>query len=513
MPFTSLRINTARPSPILATSSMTGAAALQSEVPRLADFRFNEKTSLVTPAVVSGLVRALEFLVIAALGLAIKAVYVEIIDQTGELFYLAAALVAAGGGSALFQGLGLYDITAFRSVWWQLARLTLGWSVLFALLVTAAFFTKLGPDFSRVWLATWFATGAAALVTGRIILGFQVRRWANAGRFNRRVVIVGGGEDAHSLIAALEQQDGSDLRICGIFDDRGDDRVEQRIAGYPKLGRVADLADFGRRTRIDLLIVTLPLSAESRLQQLLKSMTVLPVDIRLTAHSSRLRFRPQAYSWIANVPFIDLADKPITGWAHVQKWLFDRIVAACALAVLSPVMVLVAAAIKLESKGPVLFRQKRYGLNNELVEVLKFRSMFTDRCDSNAVKLVTKADSRVTRVGRFIRKTSLDELPQLINVLYGTLSVVGPRPHALQAKAGNALYPDVVDGYFARHKVKPGVTGWAQVNGWRGETDTAEKILKRVEHDLYYIENWSVFLDLYIVLRTPLALLKSENAY
>jgi exopolysaccharide biosynthesis polyprenyl glycosylphosphotransferase len=213
------------------------------------------------------------------------------------------------------------------------------------------------------------------------------------------------------------------------------------------------------------------------------------------------------------VPFIDLADKPIKGWAFVQKWLFDKAVAIAALTVLAPVMVLVALAIKLESKGPVLFRQKRYGLNNELVEVLKFRSMFTDRCDSNAVQLVTKSDPRVTRVGRFIRKTSLDELPQLINVLYGTLSVVGPRPHALQAKAGNELYPDVVDGYFARHKVKPGVTGWAQINGWRGETDTAEKILKRVEHDLYYIENWSVFLDLYIVLRTPLALLKSENAY
>jgi Undecaprenyl-phosphate glucose phosphotransferase len=508
MPFHSLRTSIAVPAPALAS-----AAALQSEVPRLADFRFTEKTSLVAPSVVAGLVRGLEFLLIAALGLLIKHFYVEIEDQTGEIFYLVAVLAAAGGGSALFQLLGLYDVAAFRSVWWQLARLALGWSVLFALLVTAAFFTKLGPDFSRVWLATWFAAGAASLAAGRIVLGFQVRRWAKAGRFNRRVVIVGGGEDAQSLIAALEKQDGSDLRICGIFDDRCDGRVGDRVAGYPKLGRVGDLADFGRRTRIDLLIVTLPLSAENRLKQLLKSMTVLPVDVRLAAHTSSLRFRPQAYSWIANVPFIDLADKPITGWSNVQKWLFDKVVAICALTVLSPVMMLVAAAIKLESKGPVLFRQKRYGLNNELVEVLKFRSMFIDRCDSNAVKLVTKSDPRVTRVGRFIRKTSLDELPQLINVLHGTLSVVGPRPHALQAKAGDTLYPDVVDGYFARHKVKPGVTGWAQINGWRGETDTAEKILKRVEHDLYYIENWSVFLDLYIVLRTPLALLKSENAY
>ena len=494
-------------------SASVGAATLQSETPRLADFRFNEKTSLVSPAVVSGLVRAMEFLIVAVLGLVIKTLYVEEMEAAGHLAYFIVTVFAAGAGSVLFQLLGLYDVGAFRSVWWQLGRLTLGWSILFALIVTTAFFTKLGPDFSRVWLAAWFVTGAVCLVAGRILLGFKVRSWSKAGRFNRRVVIVGGGENARTLIEALEKQDGSDLRICGVFDDRGDDRVSGRICGYPKLGRIDDLVAFGRRTRIDLLIVTLPLSAEARIQKLLKALTILPVDVRLAANTARLRFRPQAYSWIANIPFIDLADKPIADWAHVQKWLFDKSVAVAALTLLAPVMMLVALAIKLESKGPVLFRQKRYGLNNELVEVLKFRSMYVERCDDDASTLVTRRDPRVTRVGRFIRKSSLDELPQLINVLMGTLSIVGPRPHALQAKAGNTLYPDVVDGYFARHKVKPGVTGWAQINGWRGETDTAEKILKRVEHDLYYIENWSVFLDLYIVLRTPIALARSENAY
>ena len=172
-----------------------------------------------------------------------------------------------------------------------------------------------------------------------------------------------------------------------------------------------------------------------------------------------------------------------------------------------------ALAIKLDSRGPVLFRQKRYGFNNELIEVFKFRSMFVDQADANAAKLVTKDDPRVTCIGRFIRKTSLDELPQLINVIKGELSLVGPRPHALQAKAADRLYQDVVDGYFARHRVKPGITGWAQINGWRGETDTNEKIQRRVEHDLYYIENWSVFFDLQILAMTPLALFKTENAY
>ena len=173
----------------------------------------------------------------------------------------------------------------------------------------------------------------------------------------------------------------------------------------------------------------------------------------------------------------------------------------------------VALAVKLESKGPVIFRQKRYGFNNELIEVFKFRSMYTDRCDASAAKLVTKDDPRVTRVGRFIRKTSLDELPQLFNVLLGQLSLVGPRPHATQAKAADALYETVVDGYFARHKVKPGITGWAQINGWRGETDTRDKLEQRVKHDLEYIDRWSMGFDLYIILKTPLVLLKGENAY
>ena len=177
-------------------------------------------------------------------------------------------------------------------------------------------------------------------------------------------------------------------------------------------------------------------------------------------------------------------------------------------------MLMVAIAVKLDSKGPVLFKQKRYGFNNESIDIYKFRSMYADQADLTASKLVTKGDPRVTRVGRFIRKTSLDELPQLFNVVFsGNLSLVGPRPHAVHAKAENRLYDEAVDGYFARHRVKPGITGWAQIHGWRGETDSQEKIQRRVEHDLYYIENWSVLFDLYILSMTPFALLKTENAY
>ena len=175
------------------------------------------------------------------------------------------------------------------------------------------------------------------------------------------------------------------------------------------------------------------------------------------------------------------------------KLIEDRVISWIALVLLAPLLALIAVAIKLDSRGPALFKQIRYGFNNEKIEVYKFRSMYVDQTDANAKRLVTRGDPRVTRVGRFIRKTSLDELPQLFNVAFkGNLALVGPRPHAMHASAEDRLYDEVVDGYFARHRVKPGITGWAQINGWRGETDTAEKIEQRVAHDLYYIENWSI---------------------
>ncbi|RYE56168.1 MAG: undecaprenyl-phosphate glucose phosphotransferase, partial [Hyphomicrobiales bacterium] len=334
------------------------------------------------------------------------------------------------------------------------------------------------------------------------------------GKLKRRTVIVGGGKDAEALIDALQKGADSDIRLFGLFDDRNDDRSPESVASLPKLGRVSDLIEFARRTRVDLVIVSMPLSAEKRVLEMLKQLWVLPVDIRLSAHMSQLRFTSKAYSYVGDVPVFDMADRPISDWNLVFKWVFDKVVALLALIALSPVMLVTAIAIKLESKGPVIFRQKRHGFNNELIEVYKFRSMYTDRTDANASKLVTKDDPRVTKVGKFIRKTSIDELPQFINVLQGRLSVVGPRPHALQAKADNKLYYEAVDGYFARHKVKPGITGWAQINGWRGETDTVDKIMQRVQFDLHYIENWSILMDLYILFMTPVSLFsRNENAY
>ncbi len=467
----------------------------------------------IPQVVLAGFVRIFEFAAISLLGFAVYFAYVD--HPPGFPWsYLLATVVISTAAITAFQMAELYDAPAMRDVVMQMSRIALAWTLVLLIALAVSFFARLDDSYSRIWAATWYTSGLFMLFAGRLVLAALVRRWTRQGRLVRRTVIVGGGPAGEALVNSLRAQKDSDLQICGIFDDRSDDRSPPSAAGVPKLGTVDQLVEFARRTRIDLLLVSLPITAEERLLQMVRKLWVLPVDIRLAAHMSKLRFRPRAYSYIGNVPLLDVFDRPIADWDVVLKWLFDRIVGSVALLLAAPLMAAVAVAIKLDSRGPVFFKQRRYGFNNELIEVYKFRSMYVDKTDATASKLVTKDDPRVTRIGRFIRKTSIDELPQLINVVFkGNLSLVGPRPHATQAKAADHLYDEVVDGYFARHRVKPGITGWAQVNGWRGETDTPEKIQRRVEHDLYYIENWSIAFDLYILLKTPLSLIKSENAY
>jgi Undecaprenyl-phosphate glucose phosphotransferase len=469
--------------------------------------------SAYSPIVVAGFVRAVESALIALAGALIYSFYVALSEGFSWPYVWAIAGITMGSVIA-FQAVDIYQIHAFRRPLHQMARLISAWSLVFLLATAVSFFLKFDQMFSRVWLLSFWAIGLVVLLAFRIVLYTFVRRWMRDGRLTRRTAIVGGGAPGESLIHALDQQQDSDVHVVGVFDDRNDERSPTSCAGFTKLGSVDDFVEFARRTRIDLVIFSLPISAEKRILQMLKKLWVLPVDIRLSAHSNQLRFRPRSYSYIGSVPVLDLFDRPIADWDVVMKWLFDKIIGGLLLIAALPVMALVAIAIKLDSRGPVLFKQKRYGFNNDLIEIYKFRSMYVEQADANASKLVTKDDPRVTRVGRFIRKASLDELPQLFNVVFkGNLSLVGPRPHAINAKAEARLYDEAVDGYFARHRVKPGVTGWAQINGWRGETDTHEKIQKRVEYDLYYIENWSVLFDLYIVAMTPFALLKRENAY
>lgn len=503
--------------------SMLDAAASAADSPRAERRRRLSAAALAvasqkvqpaySPIVIAGAARIADVVILSVVGVAIYLAYVVRLE--GFSWDYVFAIVAMSVTAVIcFQASDIYQVQVFRGRLRQMTRMVSAWAFVFLLFIGASFFAKLGDVISRLWLASFFIIGLVALIAERAVLRALVRRWARQGRLDRRTIIVGADADGERLIAELNNQDDSDLRILGVFDDRNDKRSLDSCAGSPKLGKVDDIIEFARRTRIDLVLFALPISAETRILEMLKKLWVLPVDIRLSAHTNKLRFRPRSYSYLGKVPTLDVFEAPITDWDLVMKWLFDRVVGALALIAASPVMALVALAIKLDSPGPVLFRQKRFGFNNERIDVFKFRSLYHHQADPLATKVVTKNDSRVTRVGRFIRKSSLDELPQLFNVVFkGNLSLVGPRPHAVQGKLQSQLFDEAVDGYFARHRVKPGITGWAQINGWRGEVDTSDKLKRRVDHDLYYIENWSILFDIIILAKTPFALTNTKNAY
>ncbi len=462
-------------------------------------------------AIIVGLVQFFEALFLGIIGLLIF--YFYVVDSSFG-FYLAVIIIASLFANILFNISLTHSIGAYRNFLRQIGRVLACWAFVIVSILIVAFLLKITDDVSRVWLVSWFVLGSIFLIFYRFAIKTLVQKWTKAGKLKRRTVIVGGGKDAEFLVNAINKGANNDIELLGLFDERDDKRSPKEVAGCPKLGNINGLIEFARQTKIDLIIVSLPLSAENRVLYMLTKLWVLPVDIRLSAHMSKIRFEPKTYSFVGDVAVFDMANKPISDWNMVFKWIFDKIVAILAIIILSPIMIITAIAIKLESRGPILFKQKRHGFNNEVFTIYKFRSMYVDQLDEKAEKQVDRNDKRVTRVGKFIRKTSIDELPQLFNVLKNDLSIVGPRPHVLEGKAENKLYSEIIDGYFARHKVKPGITGWAQINGWRGGTDTADKILRRVEHDLYYIENWSLLFDLKILLLTPISLIsKSENAY
>ena len=411
----------------------------------------------------------------------------------------------------LLRSFGLYEFRNLANAMLAIAKSWITTAAVGIILYEYSSWIDLG--LTNGWIKIWLGLTAVYFVLSRTFIQIWIRPIVKLGHERQRIAIVGGGKAAEEAITTLEHSKKLDIEIIGLFDDRFDNRSPESVRKHKKIGKMDDLADYARNNRVDLIIVAIPLSAEQRLLHILKRLWQLPVDIRVSGQAAALKLSPRAYTYLGDLPLLSLFDRPLNGWDQFMKDTLDRAIALAAIVALAPVMLIVALAVRLESKGPIIFRQKRFGFNNELVQVFKFRSMYTDMNDASASKLVTRGDLRVTKVGRIIRKSSLDELPQLFNVLQGQLSLVGPRPHATQAKAAGTLYDEVIDGYFARHKVKPGITGWAQINGWRGETDTHEKLEQRVKHDLDYIDRWSLGLDLYILAKTPMALLKSKNAY
>ncbi len=406
---------------------------------------------------------------------------------------------------------GAHRFRSFGEPAAAIGRALLGWLLALATLVVAASFFEPITATNGPWMAVWFCAGAVLIVAARIALNHQIRIWNRAGRLGEVIAVVGAGPVGQRLLRSLTVASGSP-RIFGVYDDDAA-LLPRRCMGHAILGSVDDLVRDIRLYGIDTVIVALPLDAEHALVEALNKLTVVPVDVKLCPGGFAIRLGALPVSHLGGHTFLNVIDRPLRDWQWVAKSIEDRVLAALILMLISPVMLAIALLVRLDSPGPALFRQKRYGFNNELIEVLKFRTMYQDQSDTHGERLTVRNDPRITRLGAFLRRTSLDELPQFLNVLRGEMSIVGPRPHALSAKAGPLLYQEAVKHYDARHRVKPGITGWAQVNGWRGETNTLEQIRKRVEHDLYYIEHWSIALDLQIIARTVLGGFTGRNAF
>jgi Undecaprenyl-phosphate glucose phosphotransferase len=392
-----------------------------------------------------------------------------------------------------------------------LPRILLCWCCVIGILFGVDFVWP-NADFAsyQIWLALWWAGGSIGLTVSHCIAANRIAALIQSGRWARDIVILGAADLGCRLAKHVDSKREAALRIAGIFDDR---LTRVGNGEHSPNGSFADALAFVRHQEIDCVIIALPLQAEARITELVHRVTEAPVDVYLALDAVGFHLSPLGNSAMGGLPVIPVAEKPIKEWRAVVKSIEDVTVAAAAVIFLAPLLAVVALAIKLDSPGPVLFRQPRCGFNERLFQVFKFRTMYVDSADLLGDRLVTRDDPRVTRLGSLLRRASIDELPQLFNVLMGQMSIVGPRPHPVNAKAANLRYSEVVARYAARHRVKPGITGWAQVNGWRGETDTCEKILKRVEHDLYYIEHWSIGLDLWIIVMTLVKGFYQKEAY
>lgn len=406
---------------------------------------------------------------------------------------------------------GAHRFAQFGDLAGSIGRTLTGWLLTLGTLFVATFLVEPVTAAKGPWIALWFSVGGVGLAAIRLALHYQMKSWGRAGRLGEVVAVVGTGPAAQRLLRGLNACPGGP-RIFGVYDDDAA-TLPQRCMGHAILGSVSDLVRDVRLHNIDTVIVALPQASNHALVETLNKLNIVPVDVKLCPGEFALRLGTIQASHVGGMTFLNVIDRPLRDWGWILKFIEDRILGFAILTLISPLMLAIALCIKLDSPGPVFFRQKRYGFNNQLIEVLKFRTMYQDKSDANAEQLTQRNDPRITRVGVFLRRTSLDELPQFLNVLRGEMSIVGPRPHALSAKAGTLLYQDAVKHYDARHRVKPGITGWAQVNGWRGETETLEQIRKRVEHDLYYIEHWSIGLDLRIIARTLTSGFAGRNAF
>jgi len=368
----------------------------------------------------------------------------------------------------------------------------------FLILIAIAYMLKIGAIYSRGWLLTWLLMSTLLLLASRPLFSALLRWLSAEGLMLRRIAIVGGGDETVELGLALNGTPG--ICVAGMFTDCASDGQVVPAAN------IDDLIAAGQRNEFDEVVISLAGVPPRRAQMLIDQLSVLPVDMWLCPN--QLKIPIISTTLIGDFNLLHVKPKPIEGWSYVVKVAFDYIVGTFSLVLFAIPMLVIALAIKLDSPGPVFFRQRRHGFNHRIINVYKFRTM-TVAEDGPCIVQAQKGDTRVTRIGRFLRKTSLDELPQLFNVLRGEMSLVGPRPHAL---AHNQQFRETLDNYANRHRVKPGITGWAQIHGFRGPTVEPDKMRRRVQMDLYYIENWSLWLDVKIILATPILGFVHPNA-
>ena len=433
-------------------------------------------------------------------------------DEMIQIRYLLYFILTGGATIILicsFARSGVYDVfSEFKGI--EIFR-TLKCLVVVILLLTACLFIfKVSDYVSRLWLATWSITSATALCGLHLLTASFAQRLRRTGRLAKNVAIVGASEVGQQLAETFIQV-RSGTRLVGIFDERRSRFVKSANRGTKVHGLPA-LYELLCRGSVDEVVIAIPPYAYHRILELSRRFHPFSVSLRVLAPEGYENFQVLDSRRYGDIGTFRVMGKPLDEVAALIKRIEDLVISLFCLLLTLPLMLVIALSIKVDSPGPVLFRQKRLGANNLPFDLLKFRSMYVEQTDPLGHQLTQAGDPRITRVGRFLRITSMDELPQLINVLRGDMSLVGPRPHALAASAAGISYARAISEYPIRHRVKPGITGWAQVNGWRGETTTIEQIRQRVEHDLYYVENWSLSFDLLILGRTVFAVLFRKNA-
>jgi putative colanic acid biosysnthesis UDP-glucose lipid carrier transferase len=418
------------------------------------------------------------------------------------LLFLGAGVVTI---LALFPLLGLYGPQRGISLTEELRRLVLAWTTLAALAGGAIFATKMGDAFSRIWVSAWLGGGFLATAMLRVSVRLVLRSLRRHGRNLRHIAIVGAGALGRTIAERLQDAPWAGFNVVGFYDD-DTTKHGAEIAGAQVVGSADRLANDVTSGRIDQVWIALPLRADRRLRELLVALQAAPVEVCFVPDIYNFTLLHHSVSEIAGLAVINLTDSPLHGVHAVVKTLEDMLFASVLLVLASPLMGVIALGIKRSSPGPVFYRQERVTWNGASFRMLKFRTMPADAEAGSGPVWANRAESRATPFGAFLRRWSLDELPQLINVLRGEMSIVGPRPERPEFVA---RFTQEIPRYMQKHLVKAGITGWAQVNDFRGNTD----LHQRIQYDLYYIENWSVWFDLRIIALTLVHILRSRNAY